>query len=593
MIRVSFRQTLGFLVALVLAASLGTGCPESGNDGPDPENEAPTAVLRADRTSGETPLTVNFDASGSYDFDGSIVSTTWDFGDGANGSGTTAQHVYSDPGNFTVILTVEDDDQAQGQATTVIQVTSPGNTPPTAVAQAVPASGEAPLTVQFSGDQSTDSDGTIVSWEWDFGDGASGTGAETSHVYASAGNFTATLTVTDDGNASDSAAVDIAVSSGGNFPPTAVISALPSSGPPPLQVAFDGGGSSDQDGSIVDYAWDFGDGQAGSGATTTHTFENNGIYLVTLTVRDDLDAEDTATTQIRVQTIQPGSILIDHTSLALFDQIPDTYIESARQLRSLFLHASVGGTIQDGLRCLASELDNRTYCAALSDPKYDYQSWVWQPHNQGGCEGKLQDLVEALASQPDFDIYHQKYCYFEGLDSIGCCTNIDTCLEGCAGQPDPPACEQGCEQAFQESLQTFLDLYTSTMNQLEADYPGKQLVWWTIPYAISDERCAHEFNQRLRQYANDNQKILYDIGDIEAHDHLDQLVTISGHESVHPYYCGEFKSNQEAQSCHPDFPYDVNWDPDDQIEPECGEGGKIRLAKAFWVLMARLAGWQP
>ncbi len=587
--RGDFRTgTYGLCAIVLIEAVCIPGCT-----GSKPANEPPTAVLRADRTSGEAPLLVEFDSSGSFDFDGTIVGRAYDFGDGGTGTGASVQHTFASAGNFTVTLTVTDDLGAEGSAGTTIQVTQPGNTPPVASVSADPTQGDAPLTVQFSGSGSTDSDGTIVSYAWDFGDGETGSGATIGHVYGQAGNYTATLTVTDDGNGTDTDTVEIAVSSQGNFPPVARISALPGSGPAPLEVTFDGSGSSDADGTVVSWEWVFGDGQTGSGVSVAHTYQADGIFEVSLTVTDNLGAPASTTVQIRVMTVQAGSIIIDHTSLPLFDQIPDLYVQSASQLKSLFIHASVGGTIQTGMRCLAGELDTRAYCAAISDPKYDYGNWTWQAHNQGGCEGKLQDLVQAAAAQPDFDVYQQKFCYFEGLDAIGCCTNFDSCVEPCPGQADPGACVQACEQAFQESLQDFLDLYTGTMEQLEASYPGKRFVWWTIPYVIGDEKCAHEFNQRLRQYANEHQKALMDIGDIEAHDHLGNLVTTGGHESAHPYYCGEFKSNQAAQSCHPDFPYDVNWDQDDAIEPECGDGGNIRLAKAWWVMMARLAGWQP
>lgn len=74
---------------------------------------------------------------------------------------------------------------------------TPGNVPPTAVISATPTSGTAPLTVNFSGAGSTDSDGSISSWSWNFGDGTTGSGATTSHVYSVAGSYTAQLQVTD------------------------------------------------------------------------------------------------------------------------------------------------------------------------------------------------------------------------------------------------------------------------------------------------------------------------------------------------------------------------------------------------------------
>ncbi len=96
-----------------------------------------------------------------------------------------------------------------------ITVTSPGL--PVADASATPTSGGAPLTVQFSSAGSSDPDGTIASYSWNFGDGGSSTAANPSHTYTSAGTYTATLTVTDNNNnnsASDT--VTIVVSAAGN-----------------------------------------------------------------------------------------------------------------------------------------------------------------------------------------------------------------------------------------------------------------------------------------------------------------------------------------------------------------------------------------
>jgi PKD repeat protein len=86
----------------------------------------------------------------------------------------------------------------------------------------------------------------------------------------------------------------------GNDPPTAVISANPTSGSEPLNVLFDGGSSSDTDGSIVSYAWNFGDGGSGSGMTASHTYVNAGSYIAVLTVTDDDGAIDTDSVQINV-----------------------------------------------------------------------------------------------------------------------------------------------------------------------------------------------------------------------------------------------------------------------------------------------------
>jgi PKD repeat protein len=87
----------------------------------------------------------------------------------------------------------------------------PANQAPTAVASANPTSGEAPLAVQFSGDGSTDPDGIIVAYAWDFGDGGTSSEANPSYIYAAAGIYQALLTVTDDDGATDSVQVTIDV----------------------------------------------------------------------------------------------------------------------------------------------------------------------------------------------------------------------------------------------------------------------------------------------------------------------------------------------------------------------------------------------
>ena len=90
------------------------------------------------------------------------------------------------------------------------------NLPPVAQAAAVPASGIAPLTVQFSAAGSTDPDGTIVGYAWEFGDGSSSTEANPTHTYNLADVYQAILTVTDDEGASGSAVVTITVSAAQN-----------------------------------------------------------------------------------------------------------------------------------------------------------------------------------------------------------------------------------------------------------------------------------------------------------------------------------------------------------------------------------------
>jgi len=177
-------------------------------------NQVPVALISAVPTSGETPLNVNFDGSMSYDGDGWIVSWEWDFGNGSIGSGITSTHTYTVVGNYTAWLTVTDNDGASTSEAELISVTEPvPNNPPVAIVVASVTIDDAPLRVDFDGSHSYDLDGNriITSYDWNFGDGNTATGIYPTHVYMSAGSFTATLTVTDDegGTGTDTVAITV------------------------------------------------------------------------------------------------------------------------------------------------------------------------------------------------------------------------------------------------------------------------------------------------------------------------------------------------------------------------------------------------
>lgn len=145
----------------------------------------------------------------------------------------------------------------------------------------------------FDASATTDPDGTVASYAWDFGDSSpKGTGASPKHTYAASGSYQVKLTVTDNGGATDTLTKTIAVS----VPvPNAGPTASFSSSCDQLTCTLDASGSSDPDGSVASYAWDFGDGANDTGAKTSHTFASAGTYSIKLTVTDDQGAKDTAT----------------------------------------------------------------------------------------------------------------------------------------------------------------------------------------------------------------------------------------------------------------------------------------------------------
>jgi serine protease len=92
-----------------------------------------------------------------------------------------------------------------------------------------------------------------------------------------------------------------------NAAPVASFTATPDRGDVPLEVSFDATGSSDTDGSIASFEWDFGDGTTGSGATTGHTYADQGTFTARLTVTDDDGATAATTRTIEARTLHTAS----------------------------------------------------------------------------------------------------------------------------------------------------------------------------------------------------------------------------------------------------------------------------------------------
>lgn len=252
---------------------------------------------------GTEDIPISFDASGSYDLDGSIVSYFWSLGDGSNfmSSSPYLLYAYSDPGIYQVHLTVIDDDDASDSTITTATVAASPNQPPHASFTSSPTSPEVEETVNFDASGSSDSDGSIVSWEWNFGDASFGSGETVSHSYSGAGDYTVTLAVTDDDGATDTATATVTVSAA-NLPPVADAGG-PYTGMEDVLISFNGGSSYDDDGNIVSYSWNFGDGHGSTNQNPTHAYSQGGTYTVSLTVTDNDGATDTDTTTATVTAV--------------------------------------------------------------------------------------------------------------------------------------------------------------------------------------------------------------------------------------------------------------------------------------------------
>ena len=235
-------------------------------------------------------LTCTFDGSGSSDPDGPITTYQWSFGDGTTRyGGAIESHTFA-AGTYTVTLIVYGNGTGTGTQSQTVSVGV--NAPPVASFTSA-CSG---LTCSFNASGSSDPDGTIASYAWTFGDATTGSGATVSRTYAAGGTYTVTLTVTDNGSAASQTAHAVTV----NAPPVASFTSACSG----LTCSFNASGSSDPDGTIASYAWTFGDGTTGSGATANRTYAAGGTYTVTLTVTDNGTA--TSTQAQNVTIVQPN-----------------------------------------------------------------------------------------------------------------------------------------------------------------------------------------------------------------------------------------------------------------------------------------------
>src|SRR2546427_8940304 len=156
--------------------------------------------------------------------------------------------------------------------------------PPVASFTATPNPALVAATVTFDGSSSSDPDGAIVSYAWDFGDSTGGSEAMTTHAYPTFGTFHVTLTVTDNESFTATAYRDVVV----HAPPAASFTTSPSSPVVGATVTFNASASRGPDGKIVTYAWDFGDGSFGTGVQVSHAYGRKGTFRVELTVVDNL-----------------------------------------------------------------------------------------------------------------------------------------------------------------------------------------------------------------------------------------------------------------------------------------------------------------
>jgi len=250
-------------------------------------NNPPSPNFTWSQTSYSPTLKVQFTDT-SVDVEGPLVAWHWEFGDTQTADVQNPEHIYASPGKYRVTLTVTDSGGLQVSGTIEITVLPPGNNPP--IVNFIYSQQNRKLVIDFT-DTSTDSDGTIATWNWNFGDNSTSTVQNPSHMYISAGTYQVILTVTDNGGKSSSITKNVIVNPLVNQAPIISNITGTQTSYKPLVGKFSET-SSDPDGFITQWDWNFGDGHTFS--TTDPTLKNPtntylfpGTYTVTLTVTDD------------------------------------------------------------------------------------------------------------------------------------------------------------------------------------------------------------------------------------------------------------------------------------------------------------------
>lgn len=307
--------------------------------------------------SGTAPLTVTFITKAEYT-DGAIMRYRWDFqGDGifdTNDPGArNYTRTFTQKGTFNALLEVTNDKNQVATKTVTIVVTG---SLPVATASLNPSNGAIPLLVNFTG-SGTDSDGTIVKFEWDFdGDGTfdftSATTGNTTHTYNTAGTYNAVFRVTDnDGQTSTARLTTTAIRVGPPGSPTATITAPanPLTVTAPSTVTFNGTGS-DTGGTIAKYEWDFdGNGvydySSLTSAATSFRYESPGTFTAALRVTDNSGLTGIDTIDITVNL--PVTLRVSDTCRPLQGEMASiTTTQGGATPITIFIRNKAGQTVK-------------------------------------------------------------------------------------------------------------------------------------------------------------------------------------------------------------------------------------------------------
>jgi len=236
--------------------------------------------------------------------DGSVEKVEWDFGNGVVATGSKVKHAYDTAGTYSVVQKITDSDGFVETKVKDVTVSTKGDSAPVGNFSVVVDHANLKVTLT---DESNDRDADLSSFDVDWGDGNSDTGqtpgSQISHTYGSSGTYTVTVTAQDSGGRTDSISRDVQVDTGSSpsAPTAGFTSDVSSKTDDSVKVDFLDE-STEGDGVLETWLWDFGDGATSSEQSPTHTYQSGGDYTVTLKIIDSNGLESEVTKTVSVAT---------------------------------------------------------------------------------------------------------------------------------------------------------------------------------------------------------------------------------------------------------------------------------------------------
>lgn len=298
-----------------------------------------------------------------------IQSYQWNFGDGQTGIGQTTSHTYAQPGTYQVTLTVSTGGHCTDNITQTVTVYAQ---PTASFTFNTVCQGNA---TQFT---STSTGQNIIGYQWNFGDGQTGTGQTANHTYAQPGEYSVTLTVqTEGGICNDQITQTVIV----NPQPTANFNFTSVCQGTATQFTSTATGQE-----INNYQWNFGDGQTGTGQTVSHTYAQAGEYQVTHIVTSNGGCNDQKIQTVPVYaspiasaTAQPNTVIYGGTA---------TLTANAGTTGSFNFHWEPANLVVNP--------DNQTTQTVPLEATQTFTVTVTNP--QGGCNSSAQVTVSIEGS---------------------------------------------------------------------------------------------------------------------------------------------------------------------------------------------------